>query len=176
MALIGFGMGSGEKKAIDAASNSFSSPLLEASIKGARSAIVNITGGKNVTLSEAADAIDYIREVAENNIEIIFGVQQNPILEDTMLISIIATGFDSDYDFSDSKPLISTRAKTESKESSSPITNNLKKSENKEEESILPSFLNEIRRKNETNVYSFKEEEKTEENDDIEQEGLIDNN
>ena len=97
VALIGFGMGSGPNKAVDAATNAIASPLLEASIKGAHSAIINVTGGSGVTLDETQDAITYITEAAGADVNIIFGVQQNPELNDQMLISVFASDFDSDY-------------------------------------------------------------------------------
>lgn len=96
LALIGFGTGTGENKAKEAANAAIASPLLEASIKGAKSAIVNITGGDGVTLNEAQDAVRYIAEVAGGDVNIIFGVQINPQFEDTMLVSVIATDFETD--------------------------------------------------------------------------------
>ncbi len=177
LTMIGFGMGAGEKKSIEAATNAFSSPLLEASIKGAHSAIINVIGGHGVTLADASDAVDYIREVAGNNLNIIFGVQQNPKLEDEMLVSIIATEFDSEYSYDDNKSLITNRVKTEStKEVSSPTTGEKAKVEVNEEESILPSFLDEIRKKTGEDKHIL-EEEKLEENEeeikDLEKEEMI---
>lgn len=174
LAMIGFGMGSGEKKSIDAASNSFASPLLETSIKGAHSAIINITGGKDVTLAEASDAIDYIKEVAGSNINIIFGVQQNPNLEDTMLVSIIATDFDSDYENIDNKSLTASRAKTDSKEAPAPLNPVLKPIEIKEEESILPSFLNDIIKNTEGVSIDNSNRSEENQNEDLEEEDMID--
>lgn len=140
IALIGFGMGSGERKAIDAASSAIASPLLEASIRGAHSAIINVTGGNQVTLDEVQDAISYITEAAGSNVNIIFGVQQNPELNDQMLISVIATEFDEDYDYSNSTVLSRTQNKKIDEES--PIISDESSfvSEEKEED-ILPSFL-----------------------------------
>lgn len=174
LAMIGFGMGSGEKKSIDAASNSFASPLLETSIKGAHSAIINITGGKDVTLAEASDAIDYIKEVAGSNINIIFGVQQNPNLEDTMLVSIIATDFDSDYENIDNKSLTASRAKNEGKETPAPLNPVLKPIEIKEEESILPSFLNDIIKNTEGVSIDNSNRSEENQNEDLEEEDMID--
>ena len=111
VALIGFGMGSGEHKAEEASSSAIASPLLEASVKGAHSAIINITGGKSVTLDEAQEAVNYITEAAGNNVNIIFGVQQNPELNDQMLISVIATEFDEEYDYSQPTNMFVSRTK-----------------------------------------------------------------
>jgi len=176
LTMIGFGMGAGEKKSIEAATNAFSSPLLEASIKGAHSAIINVIGGHGVTLADASDAVDYIREVAGNNLNIIFGVQQNPKLEDEMLVSIIATEFDSEYSYDDNKSLITNRVKPEStKEISSSTPGEKEAIEVNEEESILPSFLDEIRKKSSEEKHLVEDEtnENDEEIKDLEKEEMI---
>ncbi|WP_434414872.1 cell division protein FtsZ [symbiont of Argiope bruennichi] len=93
-ALIGIGMAKGENKAEDAAGKAISSPLLEASINGAKDAIVNVTGGQTMTLYDANDAVDLIRQAAGNDVNIIFGVAVNENLEDEMIVTVIATGFE----------------------------------------------------------------------------------
>ena len=97
LSLIGIGMGKGENKAIEAATNAINSPLLEASIKGSRSMIINVTVGEDVTLDDVQHAIDYITEAAgadkDNGVNIIFGVQMNASFQDEMKIAIIATDF-----------------------------------------------------------------------------------
>ncbi len=93
-ALIGMGRGQGENRAKDAASQAVSSPLLEASIKGARNAIVNITGGKTMTLLDANEAVEIVREASgDSDINVIFGVAVDLDLEDDMLVTVIATDF-----------------------------------------------------------------------------------
>ena len=134
VALIGFGMGSGPNKAVDAATNAIASPLLEASIKGAHSAIINVTGGSGVTLDETQDAIIYITEAAGADVNIIFGVQQNPELNDQMLISVIATDFDSDYVPEDD---VTTIKKIVREQEVAPVVEETVP----ETDSILPSFL-----------------------------------
>lgn len=134
VALIGFGMGSGPNKAVDAATNAIASPLLEASIKGAHSAIINVTGGSGVTLDETQDAITYITEAAGSDVNIIFGVQQNPELNDQMLISVIATDFDSDYVPEDD---VTTIKKIVREQEVAPVVEETVP----ETDSILPSFL-----------------------------------
>ena len=149
VALIGFGMGSGEHKAEEASSSAIASPLLEASVKGAHSAIINITGGKSVTLDEAQEAVNYITEAAGNNVNIIFGVQQNPELNDQMLISVIATEFDEEYDYSQPTNMFVSRTKqTQTTNNDGEIQEN-SNGQNPEEskqvknsdEDILPNFL-----------------------------------
>ena len=149
VALIGFGMGSGEHKAEEASSSAIASPLLEASVKGAHSAIINITGGKSVTLDEAQEAVNYITEAAGNNVNIIFGVQQNPELNDQMLISVIATEFDEEYDFSQPTNMFVSRTKqtqtTNNDGENQENSNGQKPEESKQvknpDEDILPNFL-----------------------------------
>ena len=93
-ALIGIGLGVGENRAIEAARAAVSSPLLETSIEGATDAIINITGGKSLTLFEAEDAAEVVREAANTNINTIFGAVINENLNDEVIVTVIATGFD----------------------------------------------------------------------------------
>lgn len=93
-ALIGIGMAQGDNKASDAAAMAITSPLLEAQIRGARNAIVNVTGGESITLYDADAAVEFIRESAGNDIDIIFGVAINEALGDNIIVTVIATGFD----------------------------------------------------------------------------------
>lgn len=95
-ALIGIGMEKGENKAEGAALKAISSPLLEASITGAKDAIVNVTGSESMTLFEANAAVEVIREHAGSDINIIFGVAINEELDDQMIVTVIATGFDEE--------------------------------------------------------------------------------
>lgn len=95
-ALIGIGMAEGEDKARAAAEKAIQSPLLEAQITGARNAIVNITGGESITLFDAEDAMALVREAAGNDIDAIFGVAINEKLGDSIIVTVIATGFDAD--------------------------------------------------------------------------------
>ena len=99
IALIGFGMGSGANKAEEAAENAINSPLLEASISGARKAIVSVTCGANVSLYEAQECVNRIIEQAGNAIDIKFGVSINDQLADTILVSVIASDFSDEFDF-----------------------------------------------------------------------------
>ena len=93
-ALIGIGMAQGENKARDAASRAIKSPLLEAQIKGAKSAIINITGGPSISLQDSMIAVDFIREAAGNDIDIIYGVAINESLGESIIVTVIATGFE----------------------------------------------------------------------------------
>ena len=93
-ALIGIGVATGENRAIEAAKQSVSSPLLETDIRGATDAIINITGGTNLSLFEVEDAVEVIRESAGTDINTIFGAVINESLGDDIIVTVIATGFD----------------------------------------------------------------------------------
>lgn len=94
-ALIGIGLGQGENKAEVAAKQAIASPLLEASIAGAKHAIINVTGGKSMTLMDSNEAVRVIEEYAGNeDINVIFGVAVNDNLDDEMVVTVIATGFE----------------------------------------------------------------------------------
>ena len=95
-ALIGIGLGVGENRAIEAAKKAVSSPLLETSIVGATDAIINVTGGNSLTLFEAEDAAEVVRASANTDINIIFGAVINEDLNDEVIVTVIATGFEDD--------------------------------------------------------------------------------
>lgn len=137
LALIGFGSGKGPKKATDAASSALLSPLLEASIKGSHSIIANVTCGTNVSLDEVKEAIDYITSASENTPNIIFGVQMNDELNDEMLISIVATEFDSEFD-----PLADNNETVISQ----PVDH--QDADEEEDDNVLPFFLNQKKEQN----------------------------
>jgi len=95
-AMIGFGVGKGPKKATEAANKAISSPLLESSFLGARNAIINITGGSSVTLFDATDAVEIIRQASGTDLNTIFGFSINEALDDEMIVTVIATDFDEE--------------------------------------------------------------------------------
>lgn len=146
-ALIGFGVGSGADKAKIAAQEAIDSPLLEASIKGARSAIVNITGGESVTLNEASDAVRYIRDIADEDMNIIFGVQSNPQFDDQIQVSVIATDFESDEQFIN--PDVSSMM-TQRSVRNEPAPSKPKEKEPanifSDDDAILPSFFRDVKK------------------------------
>jgi len=93
-AIIGIGIGMGEDRALEAAKQAVTSPLLETSITGATDAIINITGGTNLTLYEAEQAAEVVRAAANTDINTIFGAVINENLTDEVIVTVIATGFD----------------------------------------------------------------------------------
>ena len=93
-AIMGTGIASGDERAVLAAQQAISSPLLDnASIKGAQGVLVNITGGDDLTLMEANEATTIIFEEAGPSANIIFGAVIDPSLEDEIRVTVIATGF-----------------------------------------------------------------------------------
>ncbi len=94
MAHMGIGLGSGETKTVDAAKNAIASPLLETKIDGARSVLINITGGEDVSIMEINEAANLIMEQADDDANIIFGAGIDPELKDEVRITVIATGFE----------------------------------------------------------------------------------
>ena len=95
-ALIGIGMSSGESenKAEEAALRAISSPLLDVSIAGAKDAIVNVTGGKNISLFDANIALETIQQAVGNEVNTILGVAINEQFDDEIIVTVIATGFE----------------------------------------------------------------------------------
>ncbi|MFQ6007585.1 MAG: cell division protein FtsZ [Candidatus Zixiibacteriota bacterium] len=93
-ALMGSGFGVGEEKAVDAARQAISSPLLEnVSISGARGVLINVTGGEDMTLFDVNAATSLIYEAAGDEANIIFGAVIDPAMTDQMRVTVIATGF-----------------------------------------------------------------------------------
>ena len=93
-ALIGIGAAVGANRAVEAAKQAVSSPLLETDVRGATDAIINITGGTNLSLFEVEDAVQVVRESAGTDINTIFGAVINDTLTDEIVVTVIATGFD----------------------------------------------------------------------------------
>lgn len=144
MALIGFGMGQGPNKTIDAAQNAVSSPLLESSLSGATKAIVAVTTGTQVSLFEALETVERIREIANTNLDIKFSVSHNDQLTDQILVSIIAASFTTEKDYTTVPPISITKTKSEGEGS---LIHASKDNHPKEDEDggLLPEFLNDKR-------------------------------
>jgi cell division protein FtsZ len=96
MAIMGTGVATGEDRARLAATAAISSPLLEeASVKGARGVIINITGGPDLTLTEVSEASDIVHSAAHEDANIIFGAVIDQKMTGKVKITVIATGFDA---------------------------------------------------------------------------------
>ncbi|HJR61569.1 MAG TPA: cell division protein FtsZ [Vicinamibacterales bacterium] len=95
LAIMGTGLAEGEGRAMIAANAAISSPLLEdASVKGARGVIINVTGGDDLSLIEVSEASAVIQEAAHEEANIIFGAVVDPRMQGHVKITVIATGFD----------------------------------------------------------------------------------
>jgi cell division protein FtsZ len=94
-ALLGIGMGSGDSRASFASERAISSPLLETSIEGARSILLSITGGRDLSLVEISEAARVIQEAAHPDAHIIFGANVDDALDEQIWVTVIATRFDA---------------------------------------------------------------------------------
>jgi cell division protein FtsZ len=92
-ALLGIGMGTGDRRAIDAAEQAVASPLLETSMEGARSILLSITGGKDLSLWEVNESAKAVAEAAHPDANIIFGAMLDEKLDDQVWVTVVATGF-----------------------------------------------------------------------------------
>ena len=143
ISLIGYGMGVGPNRAQEAANNAINSPLLEASINGARRAICAVTCGREVSLYEAQETVNRIIEAAGSNVDIKFGVSINEELSDQILVSVIASDFTEEFDFTHVPTYDHIGPSTVQ---TSEVTEESKQGEEKTEEedekdSFLPNFL-----------------------------------
>lgn len=96
-ALMGIGRASGDSRAAQAAQQAIESPLIEVSIDGAKGVLFNVTGGYDMSMSEIQEAAEIITSAVSPDANIIFGATLKPELEDELIITVIATGFDSAY-------------------------------------------------------------------------------
>lgn len=96
-ALMGIGRASGDDRASQAAQQAIESPLIEVSIDGAKGVLFNVTGGYDMSMSEIQEAAEIITSAVSPDANIIFGATLKPELEDELIITVIATGFDSEF-------------------------------------------------------------------------------
>jgi len=130
-ALLGIGIGSGRSRAIEAAQAAMNSPLIEAArIDGAKGCVINITGGKDMTLEDMTSASEIIYDVVDQEANIIVGAVVDEALEGEIQVTVIATGFET------TQPLSQQRIKN--RLSNQPL---YKYSDNKESGASIPEFL-----------------------------------
>ena len=96
-ALMGIGRASGENRAVIAAQQAVESPLIEVKIEGARGVLFSVAGGYDMAMSEVQEAAEVITGAVSPDANIIFGASIRPELEDELVVTVVATGFDSDY-------------------------------------------------------------------------------
>lgn len=135
IAHMGIGFASGENRATDAAKQAIQSPLLETSINGAKSVLLNITGGEDLGIFEVNEAADLIRQAVDQDANIIFGAGIDESLQDEIKITVIATGFDDKQ-----RVTVEKEKATEEKKDELKIDNDL-------EELDIPIFLRRSDRK-----------------------------
>ena len=102
-ALMGIGRASGENRAVIAAQQAVESPLIEVKIEGARGVLFSVAGGYDMSMSEVQEAAEVITGAVSPDANIIFGASIRPELEDELVVTVVATGFDSEYN-SESEP------------------------------------------------------------------------
>ena len=111
-ALLGIGVGSGRSRAIEAAQAAMSSPLLEsARIDGAKGCVINISGGKDMTLEDMTTASEVIYEVVDPDANIIVGAVVDERLEGEIHVTVIATGFESGAPYRTERTVVSFASK-----------------------------------------------------------------
>lgn len=93
-ALMGVGNSTGENRTTEATKKAISSPLLEVSISGAQHVLMDVTGGKDLSMYEAQEASDVIRQAAGTDVDISFGMSLNEKMGDEVRVTVIATGID----------------------------------------------------------------------------------
>jgi cell division protein FtsZ len=94
-ALIGIGIGTGEMRAVDAATQAIASPLLESSITGAHKLLINVTAGDDLAIGEIEEITRLIREAAEvDEANVYWGMVFDPTLQNEIRVTVVATGFD----------------------------------------------------------------------------------
>ena len=96
-ALMGIGRASGDNRSTKAAQQAIESPLIEVSIDGARGVLFNVTGGYDMSMSEIQEAAELITSAVAPEANIIFGATLRPEMEDELIITVVATGFDAEY-------------------------------------------------------------------------------
>ncbi len=96
-ALMGIGRASGENRAVIAAQQAVESPLIEVRIEGAKGVLFSVAGGYDMSMAEIQEAAEVITGAVAPDANIIFGASIRPELEDELVVTVVATGFDSDY-------------------------------------------------------------------------------
>ena len=129
--LLGIGIGSGRSRALEAAQAAMDSPLLEAArIDGAKGCVINITGGKDMTLEDMTSASEIIYDVVDPEANIIVGAVVDETMEGEIQVTVIATGFETNQP--------SKHQRIKNRLSNQPL---YKSSETKDTGASIPEFL-----------------------------------
>ena len=94
--MIGFGEATGENKAVESVRRALNSPLLNVDVSEAKSALINVIGGEDMTVEEAEGALEEVHEMMSDGSRIIWGVQIDPELQNTIKTLLIVTGVKSE--------------------------------------------------------------------------------
>jgi cell division protein FtsZ len=94
-AWMSIGWGNGQNRAVDAAKQALTSPLLDTSVHGAKKVMFNVVGGRDLTLFEVNDAAETIKKAVAPDANVIFGVMMDPAMENRVRLTLIATGFET---------------------------------------------------------------------------------
>jgi cell division protein FtsZ len=137
-AWMSIGWGNGQNRAIDAAKQALTSPLLDASVHGAKKVMFNVVGGKDLTLFEVNEAAETIKQAVAPDANVIFGVMLDPSLDTKVRLTLIATGFETNEEAAAREEQIDAEKKENMKR--------LLTSEN-EEELDMPSFFRHFNKK-----------------------------
>ncbi len=141
-ALIGIGMARGDNKAEEAAEKAISSPLLEVSIEGATSALVNVTGGPTISIFDAERAMSTIQSAAGDDLETIFGIAINENLDDEIIVTVIATGFDENAEnIVASQSTVKPQPRVTQEPRNNVATTPVAVEEDDEDNEFVPSFI-----------------------------------
>ena len=136
-ALIGIGMSSGDDKAKEAAKRAISSPLLEVSVAGAKDAIINVTGGPNISLYDANIALQTISQEVGEDINTYLGIAINENLDDEIIVTVIATGFEEEAEEMDmTSPIIKSK-----EENIEPLSAKFTTMQDDEDDDFPPTFI-----------------------------------
>ncbi|MEH7075931.1 cell division protein FtsZ [Neobacillus drentensis] len=158
-ALMGIGVAKGEGRAVEAAKKAISSPLLETSIDGAQGILMNITGGKDLSLYEVQEAADLVASAADKELNMIFGSIINENFKNEIMITVIATGF-VDKQARPTKPSspiqkegpsrlsFQSQPKQEQESLEEPVRNSEGYSQEGEDSLDIPTFLRNRNRRN----------------------------
>ncbi len=142
LAHMGVGRAKGENRIIEAVRQAVSSPLLETTIEGARSVILNVTGGKDLMLNEVNEAATLVQGIIDSSANIIFGTTLDESMVDEVKITVIATGFSSGA--SEEQDAKTEEKKTEAKPQERPIARPTISFNNGRAESNVPPLLREL--------------------------------
>jgi len=144
--LMGVGIATGENRASTAARQAIASPLLDASIEGARGLLFNITGGSDMTMNEVDEAAKVITSMADPDAQIIFGAAIDEKLVDQVKVTVVATGFDESRSrYARVSPIPQVETQEFSRQSENGETPPQTNGEMDEDEFDVPTFLRQIR-------------------------------